>query len=622
MDRIGQFYHKTDGRDTNQGLMLGIVTNVNDPQQLGRVQVSIPSFGEDDTNAKLDHLPWASRVSPIGGVDDSRSRGIALKGQDRDSPYGSKSSGSIAYGFWSIPTVGTTVVLFCIDNDPNQLYYIGTITPNSTYHTLPHGRYITDVPGGDKGPEGPLSSTEAPIEPLYSKSMLAFGGHTNFEWRSRGADYGSAAISPNRMNLIDNDNNDEHTGVVSKKIDDRETSIVEEDGHILGNDLLHRQGYAMSRTDPKKKTDDQHHKDRNKDVEKNLESSVHSWTTPGFHAIAMDDRPENCRVRFRTTTGHQIIMDDTNERIYISTCEGRNWFEMDADGHIYAYSEESISFCASGDINFTAKKTIRMKAEEGIHLHTPKDFRLHALEDIHIIGERDMFTTITRDKHTHIKQNSFTTIDGTSDVHIVGATKFTLDSTFDFDINGVSKFTCAADINIHTNAILHIKSNGNTLIESSSFGVKSGNFSVDTSGNVQHSASLKTGADIVSGGNVKASNGQDLAGLMNHTHMYNPGPLPPASTIGFQSTGGSASSSPSGWGGSDAATAVDSEDAEKAYWTNIVPAHEPWGRVYMKNYIENIEHIPEFEYDDPSIARSMKRSGIEDDRERNPLWHR
>ena len=79
MDRIGQFYHKTDGRDTNQGLMLGIVTNVNDPQQLGRVQVSIPSFGEDDTNAKLDHLPWASRVSPIGGVDDSRSRGIALK---------------------------------------------------------------------------------------------------------------------------------------------------------------------------------------------------------------------------------------------------------------------------------------------------------------------------------------------------------------------------------------------------------------------------------------------------------------------------------------------------------------------------------------------------------------
>lgn len=622
MGPIEQYYNKTDGNDSVPFITIGVVKNVNDPQQMGRVQVLLPSLGEDSTHANMDQLPWASYVSPFGGADEKMSRGVGQEGQNKDSPYGSTTSGFVSYGFWNIPQLGSRVVVFCVDNDPNQLYYFGSPFSNSTTHTMPHGRYLTDVPGGEQGPEGPLSSTEQPIQPLYNNTIKAFGSHVNFEWRSRGADRSVSAISPNRIVPISNDNNENHTGVVTKKLDDRDVTIVEEDGNILGKDLLHRQGYALSKIDPKKVTDDTYHIERNKETDKNLQSTVYSWTTPGFHAISMDDRPENCRARFRTSSGHQILLDDTNERIYISSSEGRNWVEMDADGHIYIFSEESISMRAKGDLNLTAEKTVRIKGNEGVHIQTPKEFRVHAVEDIHIRGEKDMFTTIDNDHHVHIKAKNYTTIDGTSNVHIVGAVNVSYDSTFDFTVGGVGKVTIVGDTHLHTNANLRIKSDANTLIEAANISNNSSNFVVDPAGNLKITNSLNTGADIVSGGNVKASNGQDLAGLKGHTHLYNPGPLPPAQTVGFTSSGGSASSSPAAWGGSDAVDAVDSMDAELAFWTNIIPDHEPWARTYIANAVENIDHTPELEYTNPAVGRSMKRSDVENDRKRNPLWHR
>jgi hypothetical protein len=94
-----------------------------------------------------------------------------------------------------------------------------------------------------------------------------------------------------------------------------------------------------------------------------LDPQTYGITTPGRHFFIMSDVPEHCRVRLRSTTGHQIIMDDTNERMYISTSSGKSWIELDNDGHVHVYSGESFSINAETDINMTAGGGIFMKAK-------------------------------------------------------------------------------------------------------------------------------------------------------------------------------------------------------------------------------------------------------------------
>jgi hypothetical protein len=98
----------------------------------------------------------------------------------------------------------------------------------------------------------------------------------------------------------------------------------------------------------------------------------------------MDDRQENCRMRLRTTSGHQIIMDDTNERIYIATAQGNNWIEMDQAGNIDIFTSNKLSVHAQKEINFTSDDTIRMYAKKGIHLHSDDEVRIDATKDIHV----------------------------------------------------------------------------------------------------------------------------------------------------------------------------------------------------------------------------------------------
>src|ERR1035437_2796747 len=69
------------------------------------------------------------------------------------------------------------------------------------------------------------------------------------------------------------------------------------------------------------------------------DSQTIALTSPGRHFISFQDIDEFCRTRWKTTEGTQIIMDDTNERIYISTARGRNWMEIDeGSGKIYFYT--------------------------------------------------------------------------------------------------------------------------------------------------------------------------------------------------------------------------------------------------------------------------------------------
>lgn len=95
----------------------GIVVDTNDPQQMGRLKVWIPSL--DGDNYKVNNLPWATYLSPLAGQTMNYPAG----------PNGDIAPGYTSYGFWAIPKVGALVVVACLYGDPNLRLYVGSLFP-------------------------------------------------------------------------------------------------------------------------------------------------------------------------------------------------------------------------------------------------------------------------------------------------------------------------------------------------------------------------------------------------------------------------------------------------------------------------------------------------------------
>ena len=332
-------------------ITLGTVISNSDPHQMGRLKILCPVLGDDTNDLDGANLPWAAKVSNLGGMTNSSMK--------RGPNEGSSSAGPIAYGFWGVPKVGSTVVVCCLDGDPYYRLWLGSIFDQGSTNTLPHGRYFYQ--GGNGEPNGPLDSFEQPIEPLYSNQQKAFTSKSgNYEWRTRGADYSATGNVGEFSSLSPSKHPDETTKTAFTSADGKSYDI--------------QNGYAASRVGGREKED---------------ESSVYSWTSPGFHSISMDDRPENCRVRIRTTCGAQILFDDTNERMYLSTPQGENWIEMDYNGNVDIYAR-MLSVRTEKDMNFTAGESMRFHAKSGIHMYTPDAINMQAQTGISMYSQQDV----------------------------------------------------------------------------------------------------------------------------------------------------------------------------------------------------------------------------------------
>lgn len=534
-------------------ITIGEVVDTNDPQQMGRLRVVCNAFG-DDAKAAMGSIPWAGATSPLGGITEQMERGRE----------GEKSSGPVAYGMWNTPKIGSQVLVACIDGDPRFRVWLGCIHTPFMTHTLPHGRFIAD---GTSSVVGPQTSTENVMEPTVTHLVNTFtptvpstivpaaptpdSDHTLApEYLSRGADY---SVSGVRNEFVGS----AAAGPITAGDDNADDILTEIDGKTTN----HLNGYKESRLIKNigfVETDG-----------KNYDSQVYSWTTPGFHAIAMDDSANNCRVRLRTTHGNQIILDDTNERIYISTPDGNTWLEMDEKGNIDVFASRNISFHANKDINFTAGETIRMTAVDGIHIESDDEIRIHnkgidggdlsIRSDTNIRQHSVLSTHIESDLRVHVKSLDAIMIQTGTILNITAASSVAV-TTPDTSVSAVVKIGGTLDV---VGAI----TTANIIANNSSIAAPPG------SGD--HSGQVKLG----SGGS-------------------------PASPT--------------------QAAIADPALEKQAFFTNRIPEHEPWARGMTKtevtdNDIDNThEEAAEFPYNSPMVNKTERGFDLS----RNDNWHR
>lgn len=109
--------------------------------------------------------------------------------------------------------------------------------------------------------------------------------------------------------------------------------------------------------------------------------------------------PHNELIRIRTRTGHQILLHNSEDLIYIGNAKGTTWVEMTSNGKIDIFAEDSISIHSKNDINFRAERDINIEA--GRNLNLKGLAKLHAEgNQIETVATND--TKITSGATSHI----------------------------------------------------------------------------------------------------------------------------------------------------------------------------------------------------------------------------
>lgn len=257
--------------------------------------------------------------------------------------------GVSSYGFWAIPKNGAQVLCGFLESDPSVRFWLGCFYIPELNRTLPQS--VNDI------------KTEIDESGLYPQQTIP---HYEANLKEAGL------------------------GVGSKHYKTRggwERSV----------------SYPSNKDQNKPTTDGYYPKPLESDKS---DSQIYSMTTPGRHYMLMSDVANNCKIKFKTTEGTQIILDDTNERIYISTAKGRNWIEIDeGSGKMYFYtaskfsvhSENDLNLYSDQNINIVAKKRVNIESEErGVKIQSKMGLGLLSSGgDIKITASRDLHLKTT-----------------------------------------------------------------------------------------------------------------------------------------------------------------------------------------------------------------------------------
>jgi len=123
--------------------------------------------------------------------------------------------------------------------------------------------------------------------------------------------------------------------------------------------------------------------------------------------------PHNEMLRLKTRTGHQILMHNSEDLIYIGNSRGTAWVELTSNGKIDIYSEDSISVRTAQDLNFKADRDINFQADRDFNVKAKKNITFEAeQEDFQlIVGRNNQITTkgflhVNTDKDIRLESNT------------------------------------------------------------------------------------------------------------------------------------------------------------------------------------------------------------------------
>ena len=165
--------------------------------------------------------------------------------------------------------------------------------------------------------------------------------------------------------------------------------------------------------------------------------------------------PYNECFRVRTRTGHQILLHNSEDLIYIGNARGTSWVELTSNGKIDIFAEDSISIHTKNDLNIRADRDINLEAGRNINLRSETG-RLHA--DIKTnfeisVGANGLITT-KGNLDINTTGNNKLTSAGSTDIKAVGDLKTSTDGGLHIKSAGASTWTGGGQVSVGGSAIV------------------------------------------------------------------------------------------------------------------------------------------------------------------------
>jgi predicted chitinase len=319
------------------GPFLAEVTNHLDPIYMGRLEVALikgmPSSIRDQGETYV-----VSYLSPFAGNTSVRYEGTNA---------GDFNDVQKSYGFWMIPPdIGATVMVIFIDGDPNQGYFFGCVQDTFQNHMTPG---------------------------IAASKQVAM---TDEQRRKYGTDYLPVAEFHKKSRKIDNPNAERFAKPIHPFADRllQQGLLLDTTRGVTSSSARREVPSGVFGISTPGPLDDSPGAKRGKiGYEGNTQAPV---SRLGGTTFVMDDgdvNGQNELVRIRTRTGHQILMHNSQDLIYIGNSKGTAWIELTSNGKIDIFAQDSVSIHTEQDFNFRADRDINFEAGRNIHVRAGKN---------------------------------------------------------------------------------------------------------------------------------------------------------------------------------------------------------------------------------------------------------
>lgn len=344
----------------NSGIFKAITTGEPDPEGRGRLSAYVPKLGGKPTSPM-----YFQYASPFGGTN-----------------------GVSSYGFYAVPPdAGITIMVFFADGgDLNEGFWFSMIqqVPNVT------SGGASSIPLQDGTGQGEGVFKEQPAQKSSVTNLDQVQNPENAVWYD---EFGDPIEDPDALDPRGNQISPNHP---------RNTNIANQGTYT---DPVRGQTTSTPLRDASYETP-QH-------------SRVFGMSTPGQNSITMDDGSTGdddtvhpSQMRMSTASGGSVIVDGTNDFVYLINSTGSSWAELGADGNISVYGQGSLSVRAEKDINLRADKNLNIEAGERVNIRAGTHLTTESAEHTTVISGGSQFFDSAGSNHTKVGSNMYVSTDG------------------------------------------------------------------------------------------------------------------------------------------------------------------------------------------------------------------
>ena len=426
---------------SNAGPYLARVIKHADPLYLGALEVELLKISEAGTAGEtLGQTSIVYYASPFYGVTGAQHLG-------KNDTY---SNTQKSYGFWAVPPdPGTLVLCTFVEGSREFGYWFGCVPERGMTFMLPGGQPSTEqtsgpVPKELKGKKLPVGEYNKKITKIQTNNPVKYKRPVNEDFitqlqeqglveddirgittSSAQREFPSAVLGISSPGPVDKRGGSPQGRIGLKESQATvhvnrlgSSSFVIDDG----DDKLIREGSP----------EDTPYKYINKEA-----SEAGGDVT----------RPANEMIRFRTRTGAQIMINTSEDLIYINNSRGTAWIEMTSNGKLDVYAKDSISFHTETDFNFVADRDINFEAGRNINILANNSMFTSVAVNHELVAGVDGKVTVLNNLETHVGANSNITAVGEINAKAGAAFKNTAGG--DFSVGAANTTISGGDINLN-----------------------------------------------------------------------------------------------------------------------------------------------------------------------------